>query len=53
MHTLNETGLAQTTKPHLKGLTIPPQLQKGANIPLNLEKGANYPPTPKNVYHNR
>ena len=32
MHTLNETGLAQTTKPHQKVLTTP-HIQKGANIP--------------------
>ena len=45
-------GLAQTTKPHQKGLTTH-QLQKGANIPLNPEKGTNYPPPKKkNVYHN-
>ena len=42
MHTLNEMGLAQTTKPHHYGITTP-QLQKGANIPLNPENGANYP----------
>ena len=42
MHTLNEMGLAQATKPHQKGPTTP-QLQKRANIPLNPEKGAIYP----------
>ena len=42
MHTLNKMGLAQTTKPHQKGLTTP-QLQKGANHPLNPAKGAKYP----------
>ena len=41
MHTLNKTGLAQTTKPHQKGLTTS-QLQKGANNPLKPEKVANY-----------
>ena len=41
-------GLAQTTKPHQKGLTTH-QLQKGANIPLNPEKGTNYPPPPKKM----
>ena len=46
MHTLNKMGLAQTTKPHQKGLTTH-QLQKGANIPLNPEKGTNYPPPKK------
>ena len=48
MHTLNETGLAQTTKPHQKGLTTPPPTTpKGANNPVNPEKWANSPNTKK------